>query len=179
MLFVALTQSRIVDRLQAHSPRQFSLAPDYFLTWVTDGFMSRLEVAENEITATESLLASCEDRRSDVTFFSARFLLQDRRLRVSKSTSAGRPVYYTQDARGNFFVSTHIALLRQAGVPIEEDPESLPEVLIYRIVAPPRSFYRGIRQMKIGGELDVRWKDGRWTLSGEDSGYRQPPPVRV
>ncbi|MGH9538638.1 MAG: asparagine synthase-related protein, partial [Terriglobales bacterium] len=176
MLFVALTQSRIADRLQAYSPRQFSIAPDCFLTWITDGFMSRLEVAENEITATESLLASCEDRRNDVIFFSARFLLLDRWLRISKSTSAGRPVYYTQDAHGNFFVSTHVALLRQAGVTIEEDPQSLPELLIYRTVAPPRSFYRGIRRMKIAGELDIRWKSGRWTLSGEDSGYRQPPP---
>ena len=76
--------------------------------------------------------------------------------------------------KGNFFLSTHIQLLRQAGISLEEDREVLPELLIYRTVAPPRTLFRGIRQMQLAGSLSVELKAGTLVLRESRTGYCPP-----
>ena len=171
MLFLALSRSSLIDTLSPGTARQFAIAPGWFLTCVTDDFLSRLDTSEAEITASESLMAALEPREHDVMFVEARFLRALNRLEVSKHPVAGRPVYYCQDRQGNFFLSSHIQLLRQAGVSLEEDREVLPEFLIYRTVAPPRTLFRGIRQMQLAGSLSVELKAGTLVLRESRPGY--------
>ena len=86
-------------------------------------------------------------------FITARFSRKLRRLEILKATISGRPLYYHLGSNGEFFVSTHIRLLRQAGVVIQENAEVIPELLIYRTVAPPRTLYRGIEQLPAAGQI--------------------------
>ena len=155
MLFVALTRSGVIELLPARSARQFAVAPGWFLTCMTDDFLSRLSVSEDEIVVAESLHAGSENRDQDVAFVTARFLSSRQTLEICKSTASGRPVYYSLNSRGEFFLSSHVAWLRQAGVRIEEDPSALPELLAYRTVAPPRTLFRGVRQIWLAGNLNV------------------------
>ena len=175
MLFSALTRHSLIASLSPHPARQFSIAPGWFLTCVTDDFLSRLDTSEEEIALGESLMAALEPREHDVMFVEARFLRARNRLEVLKHPISGRPVYYGQDGQGNFFLSTHIQLLRQAGVSLEEDPEVLPELLIYRTVAPPRTLFRGIRQMQLAGSLSVELKAGTLVLRESRTGYYPAP----
>ncbi|MGH9537404.1 MAG: asparagine synthase-related protein, partial [Terriglobales bacterium] len=60
------------------------------------------------------------------------------------------------------------------GLPIEEDPDALPELLIYRVVAPPRTLFKNVRTMPFAGELTIQLKDGNWRIDEQKVGY-QPP----
>ena len=171
MLFVALTQSSILHRLPGGLARESRVSLNWLLSWVTDDFVSQWSMAEGETAVWESLLGHPNNRRDGVSFVEARFSPAQQVLRVIKSSVSGRPVYYSVNSRNEFFLSTHIALLRQAGVPIEDDPEALPELLVYRTMAPPRTLYRGIRQMGMAGSMVVQLKAGNLQVSDVSDGY--------
>jgi asparagine synthase (glutamine-hydrolysing) len=176
MLFVALTRSGVIELLPARSARQFAVAPGWFLTCMTDDFLSRLSLSEDEIIVAESLHAGSENRDQDVDFVTARFLSSRQTLQICKSTASGRPVYYSLNSRGEFFVSTHVAWLRQAGVRIEEDPDALPELLAFRTVAPPRTMFRGVRQIWLAGNLTVSIRSQDLQVEEPPVGYALPTP---
>lgn len=177
MLFVALTRRSVVDRLPHSGSREFPVSPGWLLTCVTDNFRSRLSVSESEITASVSLLASLENRESDDLFVSARFLRKTNTLKVSVYPVAAQHVFYCVDAEGNFFLSSHIALLRQVGVPIEPDPKVLPEFLVYRVVAPPRTLFRNIRRVPTAGDITVQLKGEILEVNEQRLGYVPPEPT--
>jgi asparagine synthetase B (glutamine-hydrolysing) len=174
MFLVTITRRALPQFLGHHSSRQFSIAPGWVLTGVADNFLSRLDVAGDEITVSESLMAGLENRDRDVPFVAARFQRSQNTLQVSKHSVSGRPVYYCVDANGSFFLSTHIAMLKQAGFPIEEDPGVLPEILTYRVVAPPRTLYRNLYQLQFAGQLVVRLENQGWTVNDAQVGYDSP-----
>jgi len=174
MLFVALTRSSIPQLPASGSPRQFPFAPGWLLTCATDDFLSRLSMSKDEIVVWESLLGGHVDSNHDVSLVTACFLPALQTLQVSKSSVSGRPVYYCTNSRGEFFASTHIAWLRRAGVSIEEDKDILPELLVYRVVAPPRTLFRGIRQLRVSGSLVIDLKDGNLRISDASRGYDPP-----
>jgi asparagine synthetase B (glutamine-hydrolysing) len=66
----------------------------------------------------------------------------------------GLPVYYCSTDRG-FMASTHVRLLKANGVPLLEDVEVLPEFFLYRYVTPPRTLFRGVLCLPVGGSLRV------------------------
>jgi asparagine synthetase B (glutamine-hydrolysing) len=85
------------------------------------------------------------------------------RIRVAPPLS-GRPFYYAVTQDGELFASTHIRFLRQAGIRLEENSEAFSEFLLYRIVTPPSTLYRNVRQLPscyaleitVGRELALR-----------------------
>ena len=172
MLLVAISRSSLLGRLERYSTQQFNVAKGWLLTAVTDGFLSRVEVSRDEIVASESVLGS-SNRGPDVQFISARFVQPLRTLEICKSTVSGRPVYYFVSSDGGFFASTHIKLLRQVGIAIEEDADVIPELLVYRTVAAPRTLYRDIRQLPASGRIVVRVEE-QGCSSVVSDGYTPP-----
>jgi asparagine synthetase B (glutamine-hydrolysing) len=175
MLFVALTRSSILELLPAHSSQQFSVARGWFLTCAADNFLSRLSVSADEIAVIESLRCS-EDPKRDVAFITARFQRTRQRLQVARHAVSGRPVYHSVNAQGEFFLSTHIAWLRQAGLPIEEDPAVLPELLAYRTLAAPRSLFRGIRRLLISGTTTAQVRGDSLSVDEDTAAYDPTVP---
>jgi asparagine synthetase B (glutamine-hydrolysing) len=171
MLFVALTRSSISMILPGSLFRQFRASAKWLLTCATDDFLSRLSKTPDKIVAEESLLGSAENPDNDVSFIAACFSTALQTLRVTKSTVSGRPLYYHTNSSGEFFASTHIAMLRQAGVAVEEDAEAIPELLVYRTIAPPRTMYRGVRQLRAAGSIVVTLEDGNVKVSDALGGY--------
>jgi hypothetical protein len=76
-------------------------------------------------------------------------------LRITKPLFSGRPIYYHQNAAGEFFCSTHVARLRDCGVRLEPDETALPEFLIYRYLVPPATLYKSVWQLPLGASLRV------------------------
>ena len=67
----------------------------------------------------------------------------------------GRPFYYTVTSGGELYASTHFRFFRQMGIRLEEDPDALPELLVYRIVNPPHTLYRNIKQLPLCYRLEI------------------------
>jgi asparagine synthetase B (glutamine-hydrolysing) len=173
MLFVAITRSSVVERLSEphHSVCEFVISPEWFLTCVTDDFISRLYVAEGEIAASESLIAGSNEREGDVAFLTVRFSRAYHTLKITKHSVSGRPVYFSSTPSGEFFLSTHMVWLRRSGVVLEEDTAALPELLIYRNIAPPRTLFRGIRQLQLAGNIAVQVNGRNLTVNEAPVGY--------
>ena len=82
-----------------------------------------------------------------------------KRFSLKKPLLLGLPIYYTSMVR-TFVASTHVRLLRSFGVTIEEDPGALPEFFLYRYVTAPRTLFRGISTLPIGGQICAAFGGG-------------------
>jgi len=78
-----------------------------------------------------------------------------RRLDVRRPAPSGRPLYWVHRPDGSFACATRASALRRAGVELAADGGVLPEVLVYRIVLPPRTLYRDVRALPAGASLEV------------------------
>jgi|GEM_PF-139238 len=92
------------------------------------------------------------------------FSMADSSLTIHGSHMFGLPFYYCVDPGGNFYCSTHIGLLKDAGVGISENKEVLPEYFIYRCVMPPFTLYKNIKRVLFGGKLRVVEKGNSWIV---------------
>lgn len=89
-----------------------------------------------------------------------------KRFSLKKPLLLGLPIYYASTVR-KFVASTHVGLMRSFGVTIEEDPGALPEFFLYRYVTAPRTLFRDIGCLPIGGGLDA-------TLGGGEIAVASP-----
>jgi asparagine synthetase B (glutamine-hydrolysing) len=124
------------------------------LTVAVDGWFARLEHRPDGFCLHESPPPPFNPTTGPM-FVRAEWNAQAGQIRVVKSTMSGRPVFFHQAPDGDFACSTHLALLRCAGVRLVEDPEVVPEFFVYRYVMPPRTLYRGIRRLGAGSRLTV------------------------
>jgi asparagine synthetase B (glutamine-hydrolysing) len=108
-------------------------------------------------------------------FACATFSAHDRAIEITRTLIGGRQVYYATAPNGDFFCASHVRLLRSAGVRLEEDPERLPEMFVYRYVSPPRTPFKGVDQL-VAGERRRFTFDGRsWAAAPPDL-YSPPFP---
>src|SRR6476659_3698109 len=63
----------------------------------------------------ESPLATAS-QAEQLPFVEVQFDSKSQELRIAKPLFSGRPIYYHQNSAGEFFCSTHVARLRDAGV---------------------------------------------------------------
>jgi len=159
MFLVAVTKSEIAHNFQSFNVEEFKIN-SFIATVVTDKFLSKCIPEPNGFSVTESPLISFPNSRN-IVFSQANYDKNDNVFRIIRSTISGRPIYYHTNSRGEFFCSTHISLLRNARVPIEENAEVLPEFFIYRYVMPPNTLYKDIYHLLIGSQLQVVALNGR------------------
>ena len=72
---------------------------------------------------------------------------------IAHSIASWRPCYWSVRP-GSFTCSTSVCGLKEAGHEVAWDSACMPEYLMYRFVAPPRSILRGFRKL-VGGQLLV------------------------
>ncbi len=128
----------------------------HYLTFITDNFLSKFNIGEKELSIIESLNNNVYDENNILV--KVVFDHNSRKLSIFKPTHSGRPIYYYLNSKGEFFSSTHIKVLRIAGVPIQENTQLLPEFFTYRFVLPPNTLYKDIFQLTIGDiiHIDIR-----------------------
>lgn len=96
--------------------------------------------------------------------------LYKRVVTIAHSIASWRPCYFSVKP-GSFIFSTSVSGLREAGHEVVWDSACMPEYLMYRFVAPPRSILRGVRKLAGGQLLVVDIKEGRVL---EDRRWRWP-----
>lgn len=175
MFFVAFTKKRIADKLKSFDFVEHK-ANSFIATIVTDNFLSKYFQKQNGFSIIESPLISTS-RFNDLIFSELDYRATDNILCIFKPTISGRPIYYHINSRGDFFCSTHISMLRKAGVPIEENADVLPEFFVYRFVMPPHTLYKNIKQVSTGSRLHLKLASGKCEVVHIDQ-YDPPIPAK-
>jgi asparagine synthetase B (glutamine-hydrolysing) len=173
MFLVALTRDGVAQNFQSPKVEEFNLHSSK-VTVVTDNLLSNFITEPDGFSVIESPLRSTSDFRK-IIFLKVTYNNKNDSINIQKSTISGRPVYYHINSAGEFFCSTHISLLRTAGVSIQENTDVLPEFFIYRFVMPPNTLYKDIFQLFTGDQLQIKIEQNTATISGI-SHYIPPEP---
>jgi len=166
MFLVAITKEEISQNFQNVTIEEQKIHP-FLITVITDDFLSKYIPEENGFSVIESPLMQYSNFR-DIIFSRAKFNKNDNSFIILQSIISGRPIYYTINSIGDFYCSTHISMLRKAGVQIKEDPSVLPEFFIYRHVMPPKTLYKNIKKILIGGQLKIELKNDKCLVKSID-----------
>jgi len=173
MFLVTITKTQINNAFHSLNVKQFHVKP-FVITIVTDNFMSKLITDEKGFSVIESPLVSGNDFR-DAILAQVEFKKDNNTLEIFKPTISGRPIYYHINSAGEFFCSTHIRLLRAAGVKIQENQKALPEYFVYRLIMPPRTLYKDIEQLLAGSRMSIGLSNDRCQITSI-SGFDPPEP---
>ena len=129
MYLVALSKKPLAERtrrFQGCSIQRQKLG-SRFLTVVSDGQFSTFAKQGDEYRLCDMIAPITTSPpglvRSEVTVPK-----HGEAIRISMSSVRGATVYYVADTNGVFYCATRISLLRDAGVPITENREVLPEL---------------------------------------------------
>jgi asparagine synthetase B (glutamine-hydrolysing) len=175
MFLVAITKQSIAHAFRAPEACEFRVDPQRILTILTDKFLSSLSIESTKITVAESPAISSSSTGIPV-FSEISFDQKSMVLEIFKSTMAGRPVYYYRSQRGDFYCSTHIVMLRKAGVPLEENTKVLPGFFVYRYVMPPNTLYKNIKQLLAGSRIKIQIRNNSCDII-EIHEYIPPNPI--
>jgi len=159
MFLVAITKHEIAHNFQSANVDEFKINSS-IVTIVTDNFLSKFISEPNGFSIIESPLISSPKFRK-IVFSQVDYNKNHNIFTIFRSTISGRAIYYYIDSKGNFFCSTHISMLRTAGVPIKENTEVLPEFFVYRCVLPPQTLFRNIKQLVAGSRLHIKLVNGK------------------
>jgi len=162
MFLVAITKDEISQNFQNIKLEELNIHP-FLITVITDDFLSKYIPEENGFSVIESPLLQYSNFK-DIIFSRITFNKNDNSFIILRSIISGRPIYYTINSKGDFYCSTHISMLRNAGVQIEENPSVLPEFFIYRHVMPPKTLYKNIKRLLSGGQLQIGLKNDKCSV---------------
>jgi asparagine synthase (glutamine-hydrolysing) len=136
------------------------------LTVVTDQRFSALFEREREYRVVETIdpiaPSPSELLRSEVTISRPA-----ESVNISMAPTGGGTLYYLIDARGNFYCSTRISLLRDAGVAIRENRAVIPELFSYAYVTPPNTMYADVKRLLLGSRVSFGFKSGKPEIVSE------------
>lgn len=175
MFLMALTREPLKHRFPSHDVFAYDCG-SLVATIVVDGRMCRYQATHEGFAIIEALPGQTHiDESTD--FFRLAYHQGQKRLDLHRRTRARLPIYYRFDSSKQLYCSSHIGLLRQAGVPIRENARALPEYFVYNYVSPPRTMYEGIAQVPCGGRITVSVHKEGCALTGQDS-LDLPLPTR-
>jgi len=155
MFLLSITKSTL-SRFKSYKFEEFNL-PQRKLTIVTDNFLSKIFSEGDSILVIESPLISCCDPK-ELVLTGAKYDNKKSILEIYKPLISGRSIYYHLDSTGDFYCSTHISMLREAGIKIYENSALIPEFFVFRFIMPPQTFYKNIYQINAGSHLRINLK---------------------
>jgi hypothetical protein len=130
MFFLSIARSE--NDISFQSLREKKICGGRFVATIAgDNFPPTLAVDERDLGAgepTQSLVQALREMATDAIVVTG----GRNTLVISSPAIYGIPLYYHTNSYGEFFCSTHVRLLREAGVTILEDTDSLPEFFVYR-----------------------------------------------
>jgi len=159
---VAVTKSDISKNFLDARCETFGFLEGRRLSLVYDNFLSRLE-SFDELSVIESPIIS-QSNAKDIIFSQAKIKIEKGLMDISRPSAASRPIYYHVNCEGDFYCSTHISMLRQAGVPLQENIAVLPEYFVFRFIMPPQTLFKNIYQLSEGTRLQVQLCNGKFNL---------------
>jgi asparagine synthetase B (glutamine-hydrolysing) len=158
-------------------PEEIKLACGWSLTIMTDDFLSALKIQLPEVRVIEGPFLGTPDFENR-SFSEIQVNTTDGAIQLFKSTIAGTTIYYHINSAGEFFCSTHISMLRKAGVSIDENRDALPEFFVYRIVMAPRTLFKDINQIAAGSRVLLKRRARGYEVA-KVADYEPPTPDKT
>jgi len=155
MFLLSITKSSL-SSFRSYKFEEFNL-PRRKLTIVTDNFLSKIFSEEDSTSVIESPLISCCNSK-ELVLTGAKYDNKNSILEIYKPLISGRSIYYHLDSKGDFYCSTHISMLREAGIKIDENNALIPEFFVFRFIMPPQTYYKNIYQINAGSHLRINLK---------------------
>jgi asparagine synthetase B (glutamine-hydrolysing) len=165
MFLFALTRDGIAQNFTSGKVEEFNVH-SLKATIITDKFLSDFFSKQNGFSVIESPLISTSSFR-EIIFSQVTYDTITDSINIFKSTISGRPIYYHINTKGELFCSTHISLLRSAGVPIKENTDVLPEFFVFRFVMPPNTLYKNIYRLFCNGQLQVKITNNKCIIKSQ------------
>ena len=161
MFMVAVTRQALKNSSLQRFKANMATFPPFVVTFWHDGFYSEFLPNTDGLTLRCGLLGP--DRSAEGSILCSVKTMNGRHvLSISNPTILGRTLFFFTNEDGDFFCSSRIGLLRMAGVRLQENPDVIPEFMVYRCVTPPASLYKNIQILPPGGtiELDIHHSCG-------------------
>jgi asparagine synthetase B (glutamine-hydrolysing) len=165
MFLLAITKEEISQNFKSMKVEELNIQ-SLKATVIIDKFLSEYISEPDGFTILESPLIPSVNFR-DIILSQITYHKNKETLTIDRPFISGRPIYYHINHRGEFFCSTHLSMLRTAGVPIIENTSALPEFFIYRYVMPPQTLYKDINQLTTGRKLLIKLISGKWKIVKE------------
>ena len=162
MFLIAITKSKLNKGFGLQKSYKFKKG-EFNVTVLTDDFLSYFLQDKKSFSNIESPRIAGK-KANNLIFSELRYDENINLIQINQSTISGRPIYYHVNSKGEFFCSSHIVLLRKAGVKIKENKEVLPEFFVYRYVMPPRTLYKDIYKILNGNSIKVKLAKGKWKV---------------
>lgn len=166
MFLLSVTRNSVARGIHAPAVREWPVG-DRIVTAVTDGWLSSSVHRDGRIAVREGAPFAPGD--DALVFATASYCERDGSIEVHKSLLGGRQVYVHAAPDGSFYCASHARLLRMAGVRLQDDPERMPELFMFRYVSPPRTLFKGVEQLLAGQRLRFEpdregWRQARSEL---------------
>ncbi len=166
MLLLTLTRQPLqLKSLPNSRVRTFEFAPFHVGIVYSDIYQVSLDNDRETV-----LLEAFPARPSD-PLLKLRLDHEAKRLTITRSLMSGRPIYFHENAEGEWFISSRVTDLAHCGVVLRENRSALPEYLVYRVVLPPKTLYEGIAAVTKGSDLSVSVQGSRCALTTSESRF--------
>jgi asparagine synthetase B (glutamine-hydrolysing) len=128
-----------------------------FVIIITDNFLSKYFTGADGFSIIESPPNGRSDKE-DLILSGVIYNKIERILSIFTDSRASKSIYYYINSIGEFYCSTHILMLKKAGVLLRENISVLPEFFAFQRIASPNTIYRDIKRIAFGTKLYIRVK---------------------
>ena len=174
MLLISVTDSNNVADLFKGYQIIESRKDSKTITAISDEVFSRIIHNKTGFTVVKTPLALYDNYLSAID---TKIIFDEEkgRIIIHKPVETSSQLFYTITSDGEFYCSTHISMLREAGVPILENKEVLPQLLYFGHAIPPSTIYKNINQVIVGSRITIDIDDDKCSLKSVD--LWQPPAI--
>lgn len=158
MFLVAISQNPVRKNFKNNKYKiDYFKIGTLFVIIITDNFLSKYFTGADGFSIIESPPNGRSDKE-DLILSGVIYNKIERILSIFTDSRASKSIYYYINSIGEFYCSTHILMLKKAGVLLRENISVLPEFFAFQRIASPNTIYRDIKRIAFGTKLYIRVK---------------------
>jgi asparagine synthase (glutamine-hydrolysing) len=156
--------------LLVHDPENIQLTQKSHHLILTDGFQPLTE-QQKDLLPTHDTHKLAQNLIQTLVHIDTR----KQEIHIIKPLFSQKALYYhiSSDQKA-IHISTHIKLLKQAGIPIQENTEAIAEYFLFGRILSPETIYKNIQKSQAGQHLHVTLHNNELAFTTQNHQYPQP-----
>jgi asparagine synthetase B (glutamine-hydrolysing) len=142
-------------------------AAGWKVTAWTDSLLGHIKASPDALTVEELAPGSGAPGAGDdarMRLCSVEFRAASLEAAMHRVANSGRAMYYHVKNSRSVYIASHLALLKQIGVPFRETDGILPELFLYRQACPPRTLIEDVFQLAAGDQARISLAASGWSI---------------